>query len=121
MNAKLEAIPGKHLVFVKYSADHCFCEEWVFNSADILHQRIVYVRPYTPESDADLAESMGDRDVWVVEPDEHPYRLQRMDPATLAATEIEDFDTDGEPFPQKSRLNNDLFDLPQYQGAAALP
>jgi hypothetical protein len=45
--AKLARIPGKHLVFVKYSPDHCFCEEWVFNGADIASQRIVYARPYT--------------------------------------------------------------------------
>jgi hypothetical protein len=85
VNAKLERIPGKHLVFVKYSPDHCFCEEWVFNGADIENQRIVYVRPYTPESDEALARYLRDRDVWVVEPDENPYQLVRVDSSSLAA------------------------------------
>jgi hypothetical protein len=90
VNAKLESIPGKHLVFVSYSPDHCFCEEWVFNGADIPNQRIVYVRPYTPESDEALARYFVDRDVWLVEPDESPYRLERIDSSTLAFIDRED-------------------------------
>jgi len=90
VNAKLEKIPGKHLVFVKYAPDHCFCEEWVFNGADIDSQKIVYVRPYTPESDEGLADHLRDRDVWVVEPDERPYRLMRISPSALAS--LDDID-----------------------------
>jgi hypothetical protein len=82
--AILEAIPGKHLVFVKYSAYHCFCEGWIFNGADIRNQRIVYARPYTPTSDAALARYLDDHDVWIVEPDAHPYRLARADPSRLS-------------------------------------
>lgn len=90
VNAKLETVPGKHLVFVKYAPDHCFCEEWVFNGADIQSQKIVYVRPYTPETDEGLAEQLRDRDVWVVEPDESPYRLMRISPSALAS--LDDID-----------------------------
>jgi len=92
VNARLQKIPGKHLVFVKYSPDHCFCEEWVFNGADIARQRIVYVRPYTADSDEKLAQTMNDRDVWVVEPDEQPYRLQRVSPEDLALIHSDDGD-----------------------------
>lgn len=79
----LERSPGKHLLFVKYSNGHCFCEEWVFNGADLPNQRIVYARPYTAESDEALKEWFGDRsfDAWMVEPDLHPYRLTRLKPA----------------------------------------
>lgn len=84
VTAILEKTPGKHLVFVKYSADHCFCEEWVFNGADIRSQRIVYARPYTPESDAALARYLDDHDVWVIEPDAQPYILARTDDSYLA-------------------------------------
>ncbi len=84
VTAVLERTPGKHLVFVKYSADHCFCEEWVFNGADIKSQRIVYARPYTPESDAALAKYLDDHDVWVIEPDAQPYILARTDDSYLA-------------------------------------
>jgi len=48
--ARLEKIPGSHLVFVKYAPGHCFCEEWVFNLADLQSQRIVFARTYTTES-----------------------------------------------------------------------
>ena len=30
---KLEQIPGKHLVFVRYTNDHSAHEEWVYNAA----------------------------------------------------------------------------------------
>lgn len=78
VSAKLAQLPGKHLVFVKYGENHCFCEEWVFNGADLKQQKIVYARPYTPESDKALAEYLGDHDVWIIEPDESPYRLARV-------------------------------------------
>jgi hypothetical protein len=121
VNAKLEAIPGKHLVFVRYSPNHCFCEEWVFNSADIRSQRTVYVRPYTPESDRLLAEYLNDRDIWSVEPDEHPYRLSRIHSRDTEATEeVRSSAGDKQSIPS-GRLTNDLFDFPQHEGAADLP
>ena len=84
VTARLEKIPGKHLVFVKYAPAHCFCEEWVFNGADLRNQKIVYARPYTPESDRGLADYLEDHDVWVIEPDARPYRLARVDDSLLA-------------------------------------
>jgi hypothetical protein len=77
----LENLPGKHLLFVKYAPGHCFCEEWVFNTADLSAQRIIYARTDTPESDQALASSFPEFDVWMIEPDEHPYKLERVQPA----------------------------------------
>ena len=84
VNAQLATIPGAHLVFVKYAPKHCFCEEWVFNGAAIDKQRIIYARPYTPESDVALAEAFPDHDIWLVEPDAKPYRISLLDLAELA-------------------------------------
>ena len=78
VTAALSAIPGKHLVFVKYEPGHCFCEEWVFNGAEPSRQRVLYVRPYTLESDEALAQSFPAHDVRVIEPDRRPYRLARV-------------------------------------------
>jgi hypothetical protein len=78
VNAYLEKIPGKHLLFVRYEPGHCFCEEWVFNNADLNQQKIVYARPFTPETDEALARSLADRDVWLAEPDAHPFTLTRL-------------------------------------------
>ena len=85
VTAKLESIPGKHLTFVRYSADHCFCEEWVFNKADPKSQRVVYVRPYTPESDQALIENFSGFDVWILEPDLQPYHLSRLTDSSVSA------------------------------------
>jgi hypothetical protein len=84
ISAILEKIPGKHLVFVKYEPGHCFCEEWVFNGADLQEQRIVYARPVSPESDQGLAEYLSEHSVWVMEPDARPYRLARLSPYQFA-------------------------------------
>jgi len=122
VNAKLEAMPGKHLVFVQYSPDHCFCEEWVFNSADIANQRIVYVRTYTPESDEGLARYFDDRNVWLVEPDARPYKLTRVSPSTLAAIVRDEGPAAAESdSPVKSGPLNDLLDLSQHQSPPGFP
>jgi hypothetical protein len=121
VNAKLERVPGKHLVFVHYSPDHCFCDEWVFNSADIERQRIVYVRPYTPESDEALAQYLAYRDVWLVEPDERPYRILRVDTSELTAVEREEFNAGDRAMLERTGLPNDLFNLSQHQGPPDLP
>jgi hypothetical protein len=84
VTARLEKIPGKHLVFVKYGPNHCFCEEWVFNGADLQSQKIVYARPYTPATDRGLAQYLEDHDVWLIEPDERPYKLERVDDSLAA-------------------------------------
>jgi hypothetical protein len=79
VSAKLAKIPGKHLLFVVYAPNHCFCEEWVFNLADLQSQKIVYARSFSPQSDAALANYLYDHDVWVIEPDARPYALSRLD------------------------------------------
>ncbi|HVW07171.1 MAG TPA: hypothetical protein VHC90_01235 [Bryobacteraceae bacterium] len=78
VTAKLESIPGKHLVFVKYAPGHCFCEEWVFNLADPREQRIVYIRTENAINDVGIARTFSDFDVWLMEPDARPYRLSRL-------------------------------------------
>jgi hypothetical protein len=69
---RLETVPGKHLVFVRYSPHHPWYDEWVFNGADIPGSRVVFARMCSPESDMALARSMKDRDVWIASPDTGP-------------------------------------------------
>jgi len=80
---KLAQIPGRHLVFVDFGPEHCFCEEWIANSADIRNQPIVFARDVSLESDIRLASWLSDHDVWVVEPDARPYTLERLNDAVL--------------------------------------
>jgi hypothetical protein len=42
--SKLNQTPGDHLVIVRYSPEHTPHREWVYNSADIDHSRIVWAR-----------------------------------------------------------------------------
>lgn len=66
---KLEAIPGKHLVFVRYSKDHIVHQEWVFNAADMEGSKIVWARELDSAQNEKLIQHFRDRTVWVIEAD----------------------------------------------------
>ncbi len=78
----LRRIPGKHLVFVRYGANHNWYDEWVFNDADIDASRIVFARVCSPDSDRALAASMNDRDVWMADLG-NSLELSRIAPARV--------------------------------------
>ena len=67
--SRLSKQPGLHLVIVHYRADHVPMNEWVFNSADIDHSRIVWARDMGREQNAELIRYFKDRRVWLAEPD----------------------------------------------------
>lgn len=60
--ARLEILPGKHLVMVRYPADHPPHEEWVANRADIDGAKVVWAR--SMENDSDLIRYFRTRTVW---------------------------------------------------------
>jgi hypothetical protein len=66
---QLLAIPGKHLIVVRYSDDHNIHDEWVYNAADIDGSRIIWARELDPEQNAKLFAYFKDRHIWLVEPD----------------------------------------------------
>src|SRR5262249_45020734 len=66
---KLEALPGKHLVVVRYGEDHNIHDDWVFNGADIDSQKVVWAREIDDDQDAKLFDYYQDRKVWLVTPD----------------------------------------------------
>jgi hypothetical protein len=66
---KLESLPGKHLVMVRYSDDHNIHDDWVFNAADIDSSKVVWAREISPEQDAKLFAYFQNRKVWLVTPD----------------------------------------------------
>jgi len=76
VEAALEKVPGKLLVFVRYSPRHIFQDEWVYNRADIDGSRIVWARDLGDQEDRDLLRYYPGRSVWLLEPDNRPPLLE---------------------------------------------
>jgi hypothetical protein len=66
---QLAALPGEHLVLVRYSKDHNSGEEFVYNDADIDHAKTVWAREIPGMDLSPLLTYFKNRDVWVYEPD----------------------------------------------------
>jgi hypothetical protein len=67
MQAKLEALPGQHLVIVHYGKDHSFAREWVYNPADIDAAKVVWARDMGPANE-ELKAYFAGRQIWEIEP-----------------------------------------------------
>jgi hypothetical protein len=74
INQKLVEAPGRHLVFVRYYAEHEY-HEWVHNSANIDGQRVIWALELNPEDNAKLERYYPGWTVWLLEPDATPPRL----------------------------------------------
>jgi hypothetical protein len=66
---KLERLPGRQLVVVRYGAQHNPYNEWVYNAADIDHAKVIWAREMGAASDEELLRFYKDRTVWLVQPD----------------------------------------------------
>jgi hypothetical protein len=63
---RLRAVRGSHLVIVQYGKEHNVHQEWVYNSADIDHSRIVWARDMGTQANAELERYFQDRHVWLL-------------------------------------------------------
>jgi hypothetical protein len=63
---ELRAIPGRDLVFVRYSSHHHADYEWVYNDADIDHSEIVWARDMGKQNQ-ELLTYFPDRRAWVLD------------------------------------------------------
>jgi hypothetical protein len=68
--------PGKQLVIVHYSPEHSPDQEWVYNAADIDASKVVWAREMDAASNAQLLAYFKDREVWLLNADSYPQRLQ---------------------------------------------
>ncbi|HVW83941.1 MAG TPA: hypothetical protein VHB50_04650 [Bryobacteraceae bacterium] len=89
IDRELAGIPGKLLVFVRYWPQHVFQEEWVYNSADIDGQRIVWARDLGDAENQKLIAYYRDRKFLLLEPDARPPRLTPYEPAPAAPEQQE--------------------------------
>jgi hypothetical protein len=71
----LEQIPGGQLVIVRYGSEHNPLDEWVYNSPDIDHSKVIWAREMDSANNLELMRYYHDRKVWLVEPDAIPARL----------------------------------------------
>jgi hypothetical protein len=80
IHKKLLALDGKHLVLVRYAADHNVHEEWVYNQADLDSSPIVWARSWRADFDQQVVEAYSDRKIWILEPDESINSLREFKP-----------------------------------------
>jgi hypothetical protein len=89
VNRQLSGIPGKLAVLVRYWPQHPFQDEWVYNSADIDGQRIVWARDLGDAEDEKLRHYYPDRKMLLLEPDARPPKLSDWAPAPPPGVETE--------------------------------
>jgi hypothetical protein len=75
LEAQLRSLPGSHLVLVRYRPNHNPLLDWVYNGADIDHQKVVWARDMGAEKNEELLRYFGDRRAWLLEADEVPPKL----------------------------------------------
>jgi hypothetical protein len=80
VNQQLAQIPGRLLVFVRYSPQHIFQDEWVYNEADIGAARIVWARDLGSVDNEKLLTSYSGRMALLLEPDVTPPLLSPYQP-----------------------------------------
>ncbi len=75
IEARLEKLPGKQLVIVRYLPGHDPIDEWVYNLSNIDGSKVVWARDMGPADNLELLRYYKDRKAWLVEPDTTPATL----------------------------------------------
>lgn len=75
ISARLEKIPGQHLVLVKPKSDPDNLFQWIYNSADIDGSKIVWARDMGQQGNEALLHYFHGRKVWLLDPNVEPARI----------------------------------------------
>ena len=75
IQARMEKLPGRHLLLVHYAPEHDPRSSWVTNGADIDGSKVVWANDMGQQQNQELIEYFKDRKVWLVEPDTIPARV----------------------------------------------
>ena len=81
---QLAALPGEHLVLVRYAKDHNSGREFVYNQADIDHAKTVWAREIPGVDLSPLLRYFRNRDVWIYEPDEDNSTVRPYSDSSIA-------------------------------------
>jgi hypothetical protein len=77
IQSRLSSHRGGQLAIVRYKPDHPILgADWVDNNADIDHSKVVWARDMGPDQNQELIRYYNDRQVWLVEPDEIPPKVE---------------------------------------------
>ena len=79
-----EAVPalrqGRHLIFVRYAADHLPHDEWVYDGADPASQPLLWVRSRNSSADRAVVRDYPGRQVWLLTVGRHDIAPARYAP-----------------------------------------
>jgi hypothetical protein len=75
IQTRLEQMPGRQLVIVRYATDHNSLDEWVYNAADIDGSKVIWAREMDQPENLELIHYYKDRSVWLVQPDTTPAEV----------------------------------------------
>jgi hypothetical protein len=76
ITAELERVGGRHVVIVRYDPRGSAQVDWVYNSANIDAQKIIWTRDLGDAQNQKLLNYYHDRRIWVLYPNETPARLE---------------------------------------------
>jgi hypothetical protein len=72
----VESHPGQHICFVRYGVNHPPEQEWIYNTAEIPSQRLIWVRSLGAETDRRIQAAFPGRTAWLVQPDAPLARVE---------------------------------------------
>jgi hypothetical protein len=91
---RLQAIPGRHVVFVQYDRPAYLTTEWVYNDADIDRSQVVWAQDMGPEENQEVLRYYADRKMWLVRVDDSPGELLPYDTNLAHKDVLNPFHTD---------------------------
>jgi hypothetical protein len=102
VSERLMGLGGRHVVFVRYGANHSFHDEWVYNAADIDASWIVWCRAMGPADDVEVTRYYKDRQMWVVDVDRDVVQVSRYQPgAEPPGRELQEWVLESQPRREK--------------------
>ena len=75
IEAQLGSLPQGQLVLVRYGMNHDPLLDWVYNGADIDHEKVIWARDMGAAQNEELLRYYKDRRVWLLDADDAPPRL----------------------------------------------
>ena len=85
LETQLQSLPGPQLILVRYGPHHDPLLDWVYNGADIDHQKVVWARDMGAEKNEELLRYYRDRRVWLLDADDVPQKFVPYADSTIPA------------------------------------